>query len=62
MKSVAVPPRSGFPIKDGSEYLLILISFSRLLIAVRLIAPFGLKNTKEQHKLHEIKRFTHQPC
>ena len=46
MKSVTVAPRSGVPIKDGSEYLLISISFSRLLIAVRPIAPFGINKSK----------------
>ena len=41
MKSVAIA-RSGFRIKDDREYVLIWISFSRLiLLAVCLIAPFG---------------------
>ena len=41
MKSVTVAPRSGFPIKDVSEYLFISISFNILLLAVCLIAPPG---------------------
>ena len=40
--------------KDGSEYLLLAISFDRLLLAVCLTNPV------EQHKVHEIKRFAHQ--
>ena len=45
MKSLTVAPRSGFPLNYGREYLLISISFSRLLLAVRLIAPFGLNKS-----------------
>ena len=41
MKSITVAPRSGFFIKDGSDYHLISIPFNRLLLAVRLIPPFG---------------------
>ena len=41
MKLIIVAPRLGFFIKDGSKYYLISMSFNRLLLAVRLIAPFG---------------------
>ena len=68
MKLVTVAPRSGFASKDGSEYLLISISFNRLLLAVCLITPSGYlfypqssrdKKCKEhkKHRVHEIKRF-----
>ena len=40
MKSVTVAQRSVFPVKDYSKYLLISISFNRLLLAVCIIAPF----------------------
>ena len=56
MKSVTVAPRSGFLIKDTSEYLLISILFNRLLLAICL----DKTNPLEQHKFHEIKRFPHQ--
>ena len=59
MKSMTVTPRSRFLIKVGSEYHLISISFNRLLLAVRLMAPFGT-NSMEQDKVHEIKSFAHQ--
>ena len=39
MKSVTVAQRSVFPVKDYSKYLLISISFNRLLLAVCIIAP-----------------------
>ena len=45
MKSITGAPRSGFLIKDGSEYHLISISFDRLLLAVHLIAQFGLNKS-----------------
>ena len=41
MKLTTVAPRSGFLIKDGSEYHLISISFNTLLLVVCLVAPFG---------------------
>ena len=40
LKSATVAPSLGFPIKDGIEYLLISISFNRLLLAVCLVVPF----------------------
>ena len=55
IKSVTVAPRSGFPIKYGSEYLLVSISFSRLLIAVHLTAAFGLSISKEITKSSQDK-------
>ena len=41
VKSVTVALRSEFLIKDSSEYLLITISFNRLLLVICLIVPFG---------------------
>ena len=56
IKSVTVAPRSGFPIKYGSEYLLVSISFSRLLLAVHLTTAFGLNISKEITKSSQDKR------
>ena len=63
MKSVTVAPRSGLLIKDGNDYFLILILFNRLLSADASHHGLDKTNSPEQHKVHEIKCFTHQgPC
>ena len=54
MKLVTIAPRSGFPIQDGSKYLLSSISFNRLRLAVCLISPTIW--IKQIHKVHEITR------
>ena len=57
MKSVAIA-RSGFGIKDDREYVLIWISFSRLiLLAVCLIAPFGKSESSGTVQSSRDRRF-----
>ena len=60
MKSITVAPRSGLLIKDGNDYFLILILFNRLLSVDTSHHRLNKTNSPEQHKVHQIKRFTHQ--
>ena len=63
MKSVTVSPRSGFLVKDSNDYFLFLILFNRLLSADASHDRLDKTHSPEQHKVQEIKRFTHQgPC